>query len=160
MYHPIVERISRRNFQYVNDHNYEPLLASCSPTIHHRFGGDHALGGQRHDVQHLRDGFQRLGRLNPTLHLTVTDVWVKGLPHDTTVVMRWDATQDMPDGSDYLNHGVHIITMRWFKVVSIDANEAPRPSSTPAPSSPPTASPRPAPHPSSAEPDPRERRRP
>lgn len=123
MYHRIVERIARRNFDLVNDHDYEPLLASCVPDIHHRFGGDHALGGQRHDVDALRAWFRRLGRLCPTLRLRVSDVWVKGLPHDTTILMRWDATQDMPDGSAYTNHGVHVIKMRWLKVVSIDANE-------------------------------------
>jgi ketosteroid isomerase-like protein len=123
MYHRIVERISRRNFERVNDHDYEPLLASCVPAVQHRFGGDHALGGQRHDVQALRAWFHRLGRLNPTLRLRVSDVWVKGLPHDTTILMRWDATQNMPDGSAYVNHGVHVIKMRWLKVVSIDANE-------------------------------------
>ena len=123
MYHRIVERIARRNFERVNHHDYEPLLAECVPAVHHRFGGEHALGGQRHDVQALRAWFQRLGRLNPTLRLRVLDVWVKGLPHDTTILMRWDATQDMPDGSPYVNHGVHVIKMRWFKVVSIDANE-------------------------------------
>ena len=123
MYHAIVERISRRNFERVNDHNYEPLLAACRPDVHHRFGGDHALGGQRHDIEALRRWFDRLGRLCPTLRLNVTDVWVKGLPHDTTVVMRWDATQDLPDGSDYGQHGVHVIKLSWLKVVSIDANE-------------------------------------
>jgi ketosteroid isomerase-like protein len=29
----------------------------------------------------------------------------------------------MPDASPYENHGVHIIQMRWGKVVDIDANE-------------------------------------
>ena len=123
MYHALVERISRRNFERVNAHDYEPLLAACRPDVHHRFGGDHALGGQRHDVHALRSWFQRLGRLCPTLHLTVTDVWVTGLPHDTTAVLRWDATQDLPDGSTYRNHGVHVVRLRWLKVVSIDANE-------------------------------------
>ena len=123
MYHRIVERIARRNFERVNDHDYEPLLASCVPSVHHRFGGDHALGGQRHDVQALTAWFHRLGGLNPTLRLRVSDVWVKGPPHDTTVLMRWDATQDLPNGSAYVNHGVHVIKMRWLKVVSIDANE-------------------------------------
>ena len=123
MYHAIVERICRRNFERVNAHDYEPLLAACRPDVHHRFGGDHALGGQRHDVQALRAWFGRLGRLCPTLHLSVTDVWVKGLPHDTTALLRWDATQNLPDGSAYANHGVHVVRLRWLKVVSIDANE-------------------------------------
>jgi len=125
MYHAIVERISRRNFELVNDHRDEALLRSCVPTIQHRFGGSHALGGQRNDIDGLRRWFVRLHRLCPTLHLDVTDVWVKGLPHDTTIIIRWTATQDETtlDGSPYVNHGVHVITMRWFRVVSIDANE-------------------------------------
>lgn len=123
MYHRLVARTSRRNFERVNAHDYEPLLAACRPDVHHRFGGDHALGGERHDVDALRRWFHRLGRLCPTLRLTVTDVWVKGLPHDTTALLRWDATQDLPDGSTYANHGVHVVRLRWMRVVSIDANE-------------------------------------
>jgi len=125
VYHAIVERISRRNFELVNNHQDEALLRSCVPTITHRFGGSHALGGQRHDIDALRRWFTRLHHLCPTLRLTVTDVWVKGLPQDTTIVIRWTATQDDTTLNDapYVNHGVHIIHMRWFKVVSIDANE-------------------------------------
>ena len=123
MYHAIVARIARRNFELVNDHDYEPLLAACTDDIHHRFGGDHALGGERHDKHHLREWFHRLGRLTPDLQLTVTEVWVKGLPHNTTVVMRWTATMDLPDDRPYANHGVHVVTMRWGKVTAIDANE-------------------------------------
>lgn len=123
MYHFIVRRFAIRQFERVNDHDYEAVLSDCAPDIHHRFGGDHALGGERHDTDGLRRWFDRLGRINPTLHLTVRDVWVKGLPADTTVVARWTATQDMPDGSSYLNHGVHVIRLRWGKVVDIDANE-------------------------------------
>jgi hypothetical protein len=37
--------------------------------------------------------------------------------------MRPATDQDNPDGSPYRNHGVHIIRMKWFKVVDIDANE-------------------------------------
>jgi len=64
-----------------------------------------------------------LGRLCPTLKLTVHDVWVKGWPHNTTIIIRWTGTQTLPDGSPYENHGVHIVRMRWGKVVDIDANE-------------------------------------
>lgn len=123
MYHAIVKRIAARNFTRVNDQDYAALLKDCAPDIHHRFGGDHCLGGERHDADALRRWFERMGRISPTLHLTVRDVWVKGLPHDTTVIIRWTGTQDMPDGSDYSNHGVHVVRMRWFKIVDIDANE-------------------------------------
>ena len=123
MYHALVARLARRNFERVNDRDVEGLLRTCAPDVHHRFGGDHALGGERHDKEALRRWFERLGRLCPTLRLTVRDTWVTGLPHDTVVVIRWTATQQMPDGSPSLNHGVHVVRMRWGRVVEIDANE-------------------------------------
>ena len=61
--------------------------------------------------------------LGPDMKLTVRDVWVKGLPHNTTVIVRWTNTDSLPDGSRYENHGVHIVKMRWGKIVEIDANE-------------------------------------
>jgi ketosteroid isomerase-like protein len=123
MYHAIVKRVAKKNFMRVNQKDYEALLKDCVPNIHHRFGGQHALGGERYDREALRRWFARLGRLGPTLTLTVHDVWVSGWPHDTTIVIRWSATQDMPDGSPYDNHGVHVVRMRWGKIVEIDANE-------------------------------------
>ena len=123
MYHRFVRRLAQQNFDLVNSKNYEKLLASCSPTIHHRFGGNHALGGERHDVEALRLWFERLGRLVPTLHLEIRDVWSTGTPWNTTLIIRWDSAGKFPDGSPYTNHGVHIITLQWGKATSIDANE-------------------------------------
>jgi ketosteroid isomerase-like protein len=114
VYHTIVKRIVTKNFERVKD---------CAADIHHRFGGHHALGGERHDREALGRWFERLGRLFPMLKLTVRDVWVKGWPHNTTVIIRWIGTQILPDGAPYENHGVHIVRMRWGKVVDIDANE-------------------------------------
>ena len=123
MYHAIVKRIALQNFLRVNQKDYAPILKGCSPDVHHRFGGHHALGGERHDRDALGRWFERLGRLAPTLQLTVHNVWVKGWPWNTTVIMRWSAVQDLPDGSPYNNHGVHVIRMRWGTVFDIDANE-------------------------------------
>lgn len=123
MYHAIVKRIARKNFERVNAKDFEALLNDCAPDIRHRFGGDHALGGERHDREALRTWFGRLGRLGRHLKLTVEDVWVKGLPNDTTIILRWSATDTLPDGSAYQNRGVHIVKMKWGKVVDIDAHE-------------------------------------
>ena len=123
MYHCIVKRIARKNFERVNQKDYDAILRDCVPNIHHRFGGNHALSGERHDREALRQWFERLGRLGTGLTLLVQDVWVKGLPNDTTIIVRWSATNTRIDGSSYNNHGVHIIRMCWFKVVDIDANE-------------------------------------
>ena len=101
MYHSIVERIATKNFERVNDHDYDALLQDCAPNIHHRFGGHHALGGERHDRETLRRWFQRLGRLCPTLKLTVHDVWVKGwpgaLPRHSRGVQQESQSKQKPD---------------------------------------------------------------
>ena len=123
MYHAIVKRIARKNFLRVNEKDFDALLKDCVPDVHHRFGGSHALGGERHDREALRQWFGRLGRLGKHLSLTVEDVWVKGLPHDTTIIIRWSATDTPPDGFDYRNHGVHVVRMKWGKIIGIDANE-------------------------------------
>lgn len=123
MYHFLVRRLARRNFELVNAREFDALLAACTDDIHHRFGGDHALGGERHDKDALRRWFERLVAVTPTLHLTVHDVWASGGPWHTTITIRWTATADLPDGSAYRNHGVHIVRMRWGKAYEIDANE-------------------------------------
>ena len=123
MYHAIVKRIARKNFERVNQKDFGALLKDCVPNVHHRFYGSHALSGERHDREAVRQWFERLGRLAPGLTLTVHDVWVKGLPHDTTIIMRWSAEDTRIDGSPYRNYGVHILKMRWFRIVDIDAYE-------------------------------------
>jgi ketosteroid isomerase-like protein len=123
MYHFIVKRIAKKNFERVNQRDLDSLLKDCVPNVHHRFGGRHALGGERHDREALSRWLGRLARLGPGMKLTVRDVWVKGLPHNTTVIVRWTNTDSLPDGSRYENHGVHIIKVRWGKIVDIDANE-------------------------------------
>ena len=76
---------------------------------------EHALGGERHDRKTLRLWLARLGCLVPDPRLTVHDVWVKGWPHNTVIIVRWSATDTLPDGSPYHNHGVHIVRMRSGK---------------------------------------------
>lgn len=123
MYHAIVKRIARKNFLRVNQKDFDTILNDCAPDIHHRFGGSHALGGERYGREALGHWFGRLRRLGKHLTLSVEDVWVKGLPNDTTVIIRWSATDVLPDGAPYRNRGVHIVRMRWGKVLDIDAHE-------------------------------------
>ena len=123
MYHAIIKRIAEKNFERVNQRDFDSLLKDCVPNVHHRFGGTHALGGERHDREALGRWLARLARLGPDMKLIVHDVWVKGWPHDTFIIVRWSGTATLPDGSLYHNHGVHVIRIRWGKIVEIDANE-------------------------------------
>ena len=62
MYHAIVKRIALQNFLRVNQKDYAAILKGCSSDVHHRFGGHHALGGERHD----REALYRCERGFPT----------------------------------------------------------------------------------------------
>jgi len=74
--------------------------------MRHRFGGDHALGGERHDAAHVRLWFEPLHRVLPGLIVTVTDVWVSGGLRRAVVIVRWTASTTLLDGGAYTNRGV------------------------------------------------------
>ena len=50
LYSYFVKRLVRRSFDDVNSHRWDELLEPAVPNVHHRFGGAHAIGGERHDT--------------------------------------------------------------------------------------------------------------
>jgi ketosteroid isomerase-like protein len=123
IYSAIVKSRIRQSFEQVNDQRWDELLGSIAPGVHHRFLGAHAVGGERHDRDTLRRWFERLGRVLPDLHLTINDIWVKGPPWNTTVVVQWDGAATLLDGGPYRQHAVHLITLRWGKIHALDVFE-------------------------------------
>lgn len=123
-YRFIVKRLIRQSFDHVNNRNWDELLTSVALNVHHRFAGDHALGGERHDKESLRRWFDRVSRVLPNLQLAVNDIWVTGWPWNTTVFVQWDGTATLLNGDDsYRNRGLHVITLRWGKVHALDVFE-------------------------------------
>jgi ketosteroid isomerase-like protein len=123
IYSYFVEKLVRQSFANVQNHNYNEVLKALAPHVTHHFAGDHALGGTRHDTNALRRWFDRLGTVLPNIRFDVKDVWVKGWPWRTTVIVQWVATATLVNGDPYVNPGVHIIAMRWGKVYSLDVFE-------------------------------------
>jgi len=123
MYHSIVKKKVKTAFQNVNDHRYDEVAREMSLNVRHSFAGEHSLGGERNDRHALIRWFDRLGRVLPNLHLLVTNIYVKGWPHDTTAIVQWEADATLLNGDSYSNKGVHIIKMRWGKIVSLDVYE-------------------------------------
>jgi ketosteroid isomerase-like protein len=123
IYSYFVEKLARQSFANVQNHNYDEVLKALAPNVTHHFAGDHALGGTRHDAEALRRWFDRLGAVLPNIRFDVKNVWVKGPPWRTTVIVKWVATATLANGDPYVNPGVHIIAMRWGKVYSLDVSE-------------------------------------
>ena len=124
IYSSIVEKVVRKTFLAVQNHDYEEVLDGVSPRgLTHRFAGPNSLGGIRQDKEALGRWFQRLGIVLPELKFEVTSVLVQGPPWNTTVVARWVATCDLKNGEPYVNPGIHVIKLRWGKAYDFDVYE-------------------------------------
>jgi ketosteroid isomerase-like protein len=123
LYQAIVKRRIRQSFEDVNNHRWDELMRSIAPDVHHRFGGVHAIGGERHDRETLRRWFERLARVLPNLRLEIKNIWVEGWPWRTMVFVQWDGTATLLDGGGYSQHAIHVITLRWGKIHALDVFE-------------------------------------
>lgn len=119
MYHTIVKLIARRNFSALNKGDFELVLKTVSKDITHTFSGNHPLGGTRHSVDSMRVWFQRLYTLTPQIHFRLKNIAVSGMPWNTVIAVEWEDQATPANGEPYVNEGVHIIKMRWGKVVYI-----------------------------------------
>ena len=123
LYQAIVKRRIRQSFEDVNNHRWDELMRSIAPDVHHRFGGVHAIGGERHDRETLRRWFERLARVLPNLRLEIKEIWVEGWPWHTMVFVQWDGTATLLNGGGYSQHAIHVITLRWGKIAALDVFE-------------------------------------
>ncbi len=98
LYSYIVKKRIRQSFDHLNNHRWDEVLKAVAPNVHHRLAGTHALSGERHDKETLRRWFERVGRVQPNLHLKVNNIWVKGWPWHTTVFAQWDGTATLLNG--------------------------------------------------------------
>ena len=120
-YSYIVEKEIRKTFDHVNNHRWVEAVKAVAPHVHHRVSGTHALAGERHDKEALRRWFERLGRVLPTLQITVNNIWVNGWPWHTTVFAQWDGTATLLNGdASYVNRGLHVFTLRWGRVYALE----------------------------------------
>lgn len=123
MYNYIVKQLVKKSFALVNERRFDELVKSMALNVRHSFAGDHALGGVRNDQAAVYAWLGRLARVMPKLHITVNQVTVKGLPHNTLAIVRWTATATLENGDPYINKGVHFITLKWGKVSELDVYE-------------------------------------
>jgi ketosteroid isomerase-like protein len=123
----VIRRLAQRRvravFAALSEGDYETALAGLADNIHHRFAGEHPLGGERHDKAAVRLWFERLFRLFPELRFTVTKTAATGWPWDMTVVAEWEAQVTPQLGGRYVNKGAHVVRVRRGRVVCLHAYE-------------------------------------
>lgn len=121
IYSYIVKQKIRQSFDNVNNKRWDDAVKGFSPDVYHRVSGVHALGGERRGEQGVRQWFERMGRVFPTLRIVLDQIWVTSHPGNTMVFAKWHASAKLLDGeSFYSNNGMHAFNLRWGKVHSIE----------------------------------------
>ena len=123
MFKIIVKYITKKNFDNLSTGNYHALLKTVDKNVKHQFLGSSAIGGSRQSKEKLALWFERLFRLFPSIIFKNTTIHVSGWPWKTIVVVEWKAHVSPCKGKAYVNTGIHLITLRWFKAISIHAYE-------------------------------------
>jgi ketosteroid isomerase-like protein len=119
IYRAIVERKLRNTFDALNRGDYEPVLGSFGSPVEHTFFGDHALAGSRHGMNSIGPWYNRLKTVFPDLHFDIDAVAVSGMPWNTTAMIEWRDRFTLRDGSVRGNQGVHVIKIKWGRVISL-----------------------------------------
>lgn len=117
----MVKRHLRKQFDHLSVGDYESVLPGVDDRVHHRFAGEHPLGGDRHTKQALPLWFQRLFRLYTSLAFEVQSITLTGWPWDLRAAAEWSATVTPARGDIYLNRGVHTIRIRRGRVTQLYA---------------------------------------
>ncbi len=120
MYHAIVKRRLLASFEALNRGDYGAITSQFAPDAVHWFSGDrHPLSGTRRTREGILAWYARLERLMPDLQFHIEHAAVSGGPWDTVAMLSWsDALHDRA-GKAYANRGVHLIRLKWGKVVEL-----------------------------------------
>ncbi len=122
MYHFIVKRNLKNSFAALNRGNYEVVTKQFRETaVSHWFSGEgHPLAGQRRTKDAILAWYERLARLMPDLAFQIEKIAVSGWPWHTVAMLEWADTLSDRAGKAYSNRGVHVITIAWGKVASLE----------------------------------------
>jgi ketosteroid isomerase-like protein len=117
MYHAIVKRIIRSGYSQISRADFDSLLKVFDPHIHFTFSGQHAMTGDFHNRETVRQWFERVHRFFPHLQIEAQHIVVSGMPWNTWAAVQFTVRDTLPDGTPYLNHGTQFMRIVWGKVV-------------------------------------------
>lgn len=122
MYHYIVKRNLLNSFAALNQGNYEVITKQFrDQNVSHRFSGEnHPLSGLRTNKSSILEWYNRLSRLMPDLRFEIEKIAISGFPWYTTAMIEWTDYLTDRVGNSYSNRGVHVITIVWGKVISLE----------------------------------------
>ncbi len=123
MYHTIVRQKLAQNFHKLNQGDYESIVMQFSPSTHHIFAGDLALGGERRSRDGVRQWYARLFQVFPDMQFTVKNILVQGWPWDTSIAVQFKVSATLKNGQAYSNEVAQFIRLKWGRIASMQLYE-------------------------------------
>lgn len=122
IYHSIVKRNLINSFDALNRGDYEVITKQFSDSdVSHWFSGEsHPLSGLRSTKDSILQWYDRLARLMPDLRFEIEKIAVSGWPWHTVAMLEWTDYLTDRKNNAYSNRGVHVITISWGKVKSLE----------------------------------------
>lgn len=121
MYHWMVKKRLEKSFKALNNGRYDVITRQFHKTkATHWFSSNHPLSGLRTKYPDILLWYERLSILMPDLSFNIKKINVKGLPSKTTAYIHWTDSLTDREGKRYHNKGMHIITIKWGKVVGLE----------------------------------------
>ena len=120
MYHAIVKRRLLNSFAALNRGDYQVITRQFAKDAVHWFSGtDHPFAGTRRTLPAIHAWYDRLARLMPNLKFQIEHAAIAGWPWNTVGMLSWSDTLHDREGKAYANRGVHLIRIKWGKVVEL-----------------------------------------
>jgi ketosteroid isomerase-like protein len=119
VYHMIVKRKLRHTFKRLNARDYPSVVKLFGDAHVHSFPGAHPLAGTRRSLEATRRWYERLARVLPDVQFEIQSMAVSGWPWNTTAAVEWTDSGTTADGQAFRNQGVHVVTLRWGRVVRL-----------------------------------------
>lgn len=119
MYHFIVKKLVRNSFKQLSNGSYHAAAELMAENCHYYFVGNHALGGRRSSRVLISQWFERFLRILPGFQFAPAEVLVNGWPWRTMVAVKLNVAWQRPDGQEYKNVALQMVTLKWGKAVDI-----------------------------------------
>ncbi|MEN4011249.1 MAG: nuclear transport factor 2 family protein [Bellilinea sp.] len=123
MVHIIVRQKLVQNFQRLNQGDYESIVMQFSPSTHHVFAGDLALGGERRSRDSVRQWYVRLFQVFPDMQFTVKNIFVQGWPWDMSIAVQLRVSATLKNGQAYSNEVAQFIRLKWGRIAYMQLYE-------------------------------------
>jgi ketosteroid isomerase-like protein len=111
-----VKQVAKRAYRNMSKGDWEAVVKDFDPNAHFVFAGQHEMALDCRGVEPVKEWFKRTYALMPDFRIEPKKMLVNGPPWDLWVAALFDVSATLA-GEPYTNSGLHLLHLRWGKVI-------------------------------------------